>query len=348
MTENQQTNLNNNLLIWIIAVMAVVIGVMWFFLWKMSSDWTPKVKYDKLSIQVITDERDQTIPYDMILDELKSLPSISDATVVQKDFKETWVSEYLLENNITTLPAFIFSTNNFDTTLDPKISPDWIAMPAITSYLSQLPGGEYLLPIGATYNPFVERSERWFLLLEEWILEDIKENSYTNGNKDAEITWLEFSDFGCAFCVKMHAEDKTPEKVFAEFGDNINSIFMHMPFRNTELPPVLECLAEQWGEEMFNELIKNWFDNRITTKSQALDLVSWRFDQAELDACLNEWRMQNRVNYHMSIGQSVFNVTGTPNNILINNVTWEYEVLSWAYPFEEFKRYIDSLMLNNN
>jgi hypothetical protein len=77
---------------------------------------------------------------DIVLDQLKELPSINKALIVKKDFSETGVSEYLLENNINELPAFIFSTSNFDTSLDPKVNKDGINTASLNTYLSPLPG----------------------------------------------------------------------------------------------------------------------------------------------------------------------------------------------------------------
>jgi hypothetical protein len=46
----------------------------------------------------------------------------------------------------------------------------------------------------------------------------------------------------------------------------------------------------------------------------------------------------------MSVGQATFGVTGTPGNVLINNATGEYEVLSGAYPTPAFEAIIDKLL----
>jgi len=40
----------------------------------------------------------------------------------------------------------------------------------------------------------------------------------------------------------------------------------------------------------------------------------------------------------------VFGITGTPGNVIINNETGEYEVISGAYPAEEFEAKINSIM----
>ena len=77
------------------------------------------------------------------------------------------------------------------------------------------------------------------------ILDQIKANSYANGNPSTPLTWIEYSDFGCAFCVRMHAEDNTVNKVLAVFPDTIHARFQHMAFRNRDVPEAIECIAEQ-------------------------------------------------------------------------------------------------------
>ncbi|USN57877.1 MAG: hypothetical protein H6767_06005 [Candidatus Peribacteria bacterium] len=44
------------------------------------------------------------------------------------------------------------------------------------------------------------------------------------------------------------------------------------------------------------------------------------------------------------IGADTFGITGTPGNVLINNETGEYEVLSGAYPTASFEDVIDRLL----
>ncbi len=60
---------NNNILIWVIIVLAIIISVMGFFLGKMTSWGTGGVvgNYDDLSIRLIKDARDTTFNPDAIL-----------------------------------------------------------------------------------------------------------------------------------------------------------------------------------------------------------------------------------------------------------------------------------------
>ncbi len=350
MTKNQNLDMKSIIMIVVIAILLVAVVVMAFLLWKNSwgvsnnNGWNTNqpANYEELTVQVITDERNPTSQAGQVMDELTSLPSVGNATIIEKDFSDEGVVEYLQENDINSLPVIVFSTNNFDVSQDP-IQP-W--QPGkINEYLTILPNWEYYLEIGATYDPFVERSERGFKLLEEWILEEIKENSYIRGNPDAQVTWLEFSDFGCSFCQKMHAEDKTPEKVFNAYPDDVNGIFMHMPFRNREVAEAVECIGAQAWSEVFYTAIDEWFADKISTANEAYELVSDSVDEEAFNTCVDESSYSDRVDYHMSVGQDVFNVQGTPNNVLINTQTLEYEVLPGAYPASAFEELIDRLLI---
>lgn len=46
----------------------------------------------------------------------------------------------------------------------------------------------------------------------------------------------------------------------------------------------------------------------------------------------------------MAAGQTLFGITGTPGNAVINNLTGEYEVVSGAYPASTFEGIIDKML----
>jgi protein-disulfide isomerase len=43
-------------------------------------------------------------------------------------------------------------------------------------------------------------------------------------------------------------------------------------------------------------------------------------------------------------GAQLFGITWTPGNVLINNNTGEYDIISWAYPTASFETIIDKLL----
>ena len=60
--------------------------------------------------------------------------------------------------------------------------------------------------------------------------------------------------------------------------------------------------------------------------------------------CIDNNTYTAKINKQQEIGAKEFNVTGTPWNVLINNKTGEYEVISGAYPTSEFIKIIDNLL----
>lgn len=351
MAENQKFDKKIIALIAVIGVMFVAIIVMAFMLGKQSgspvvnngSTSNEQANYEDLTLEVITDERNSTSQVEDILGQLKQLPSISNADIVERDFSDEGVSEFLQENDIKTLPALVFSTKNFDVSDDPIQQGQQYK---INEYLYPLPNGEYYLEIGATYDPFAERSDRGFKMLEEGLLEEIKANSYTRGNEDAQVTWLEFSDFGCTYCQKMHATDKVPSKIMEAYPENVNMIFMNMPFRDRESAEALECVGELAWTEAYYQAIDQWFADSASWAEDIYNTVSDSVNKEEFDACFDEKRGSDRIDYHMTLWQEEFNVQGTPNNVLINNQTGEYEILPGAYPYDSFTELIDNLLLD--
>ena len=192
----QEKNNASNAYLYIIIVLLVIIAVLAFFLGKNSNsntnlitnnntDITENANYDELSITVIDDKRCTNCMTDALVEQLKMLPSIASANIEIKDFSEEWVADYLNEINVKALPLVVFSTNNFDVSKDPvQMDQSGQAMQKINTFLEALPNGQFSLAVWSTFNPFEERSERWFLLLDKEKLQEIKEWTYINWNKE--------------------------------------------------------------------------------------------------------------------------------------------------------------------
>lgn len=363
-TVEQVTTMDNKnyLQIWIIVVLLVVIAVMWFFLWKKSgsetsnttttntSSWeVAKWNYEKLAITVYEDKRCKDCPTDEVIKQLKLLPSVSGVEIVRKDFSEKWVAEYLTDNQVKALPLIVFSTNNFDVSKDPEqLDQSGKAAPKVNTFLQALPKWQYSLSIWATFNPFEKRSEKGHLLLDKAKLDAIKANSYLKGNKDAKITWIEYSDLECPFCAKLHNAG-TVEALTEKYGDKLNIIFNHFPLQfhaNAEpAAQVLECLAEEKWSEAFYSLIKKAYKEEKSTKNYLItEAVALWANKDTLTKCVDSSKFKDKIKTQMDSWSSNFWITGTPWNVLINNATWEYEVISWAYPTSAFEAIIDEFL----
>ena len=357
----QEKNNDNNVQMIVIVSLLVIIAVMGFFLWKSSGTPTPTdnttvntdtsvpADYEDLSIMVIDDKRCTNCPTDAILEQLQLLPSVSGAEIERKDFSDKGMEDYLKDNNITTLPLIVFSTNNFDVSADPaQLDQNGQPAPKVNTFLEALPGWSYTLAIGATFNPFEERSERGFLMLDKEKLEAIKADSNIKWNVDAKISWIEYSDLECPFCAKLRNAG-TVEDLTEKYGDDLNIVFNHFPlgFHNNAQPwaEILECLAEQEWTDAFYALIKKAYADEKSAKSYLIDeAVELWASEDDLEACLDSGKYTDKVKAQMEVWTALFGITGTPGNVLINNETGEYEIISWAYPTSAFEDIIDELV----
>jgi len=340
MSTSKQPNTNNVLFAVIIGLL-VVIAVLAFFVGKnMSGGTTPSnptvTTGEGIEVTIIDDKRCTTCGTDQIVSQLKQVPFLAQANFIDKDFSDSGVEDILKANSIATLPAVIFNTNALN---------DGGQM---SSYLVALSDGTYSLQIGSTFDPFVERSEKGFLVLEQDKLQDIKEGAYIKGNSDAKISWIEYSDLECPFCARLH-NAPTIGEVFDKYGDSLNMAFQHFPlnFHPNAKPgaEVLECFGEQNGSEAFYSLIEASFSNENSDTDFLIDeAVKLGGSKEAIQACLDEKKFSKKVDNQMVTGQTLFGVTGTPGNVLINNETGEYEVISGAYPTESFIDVIDRLL----
>ncbi|MFA5917142.1 MAG: thioredoxin domain-containing protein [Candidatus Gracilibacteria bacterium] len=301
-----------------------------------NSELTNRELKSSLVITIIDDKRCTTCMTKDIVEQLKVVPFLVGVEYVQKDFSDTGVSDYLKENNITKLPVIILSTN--------KINDEG----QMTPYLKELKDNQYYLEIGANYDPFIIRSDKGFLVLDKEILNQIKANTYLKGNKDAEISWIEYSDLECPYCAKLHNGD-VPTKIESTYGNKVNKYFNSFPleFHKNAMPAarIIECFAEQKGADAFYSLLEIAYKDENSYKDYLIgEAINLGADKDSLEKCVNDGKYDKRILEQQLFGTSTFGISGTPASILINNETGEYEVISGAYPFEAFQKVIDSLL----
>jgi protein-disulfide isomerase len=208
--------------------------------------------------------------------------------------------------------------------------------------------GKFSLNTGSSFDPTAKMSDKWFLMVDKTILESIKANSYIKWETNAKITWLEYSDLECPFCAKLH-NSGTPGDLETKYGKDLNKIFNHFPlgFHKNALPAaqILECIWESKGSNWFYGLMEKAFADSKSDKDYLIaEAVKLWADKASLEVCLSSKKFDTKINDQQSVWTKTFGVTWTPWNVLINNETGEYKVISWAYPSSEFISIIDKLL----
>lgn len=347
--ENAKTIENNSKLIHllygaIILLMMIIAGLAFFIgtqMWwgannsSINNGWTT-VNNEDIVITVIDDERCSDCQTNAIVEQLQALPFLSNVEFVRQDFSESGVSDFLIENSISSLPAIIFNSNAL------------VDGGQITPYLQALPNGQYSLALWATFDPFATRSENGFLMASDDVISQIRDTAHFDGNADAEVTWLEFSDVNCFYCKKM-AQDGTYKTV----KENIPEWFNHSLFNfigvggasTQTAAEVLECIASVWGSEAYTSVFNS---SLLEEKNSTNDLLEFANAEGvntnEVQSCIDNGESKDIVAEKFALWRDTFGITGTPGNVIINMQTGEYEIVSGAYPADTFQETINKLL----
>ncbi len=192
-----------------------------------------------------------------------------------------------------------------------------------------------------------------FQVLSFDILEDIKDNSYILWNIDAEITWIEYASLDEPFSAKLH-NDEVLLQLNEKYDSQLNYVYQHFPLVELNSTAALaalnlECVAEQgWSESFYTGIdifYKNYGAWYLRTLSELYLEMS---DSIDMDVqqleCTQQSKYSDKISAQKSEWQELFWISGTPGNIIINNITGEYKIIPGAYPYQTFEDAIESLL----
>lgn len=312
---------NNNMPYIIIIILLIVIAVLAFFLGQASSgtgDLFTK-KPTPLTVTVIDDKRCTDCGTQEIITQLSGLPFLASAKIDVQDFSENGSEQILKDAGITRLPAIIFSSNA-------------ISDLSFTQYLSPTQDGKFQLQVGASFDPYATRSERGFLVMKEWELETVTQSLYFSGNQDAEILWVEYSDLGCGACKQFHSSGIS-EAALKAYPDTLSKAmvwFLSVGWpTSVDAMHAIECMAEQNGS-LHGQAWNNFYKAGSYSKSELEDFAKENGVNVDTyNECIAGSEIKAKVENNKNLGISVFGITGTPGNILINKNTGEYISAGW-------------------
>jgi protein-disulfide isomerase len=170
------------------------------------------------------------------------------------------------------------------------------------------------------------------------------------GKDSAKIALVEYSDVECPFC-QRHFSSKTVETVITKHADLVKSTFKHFPlsFHPTAQKAAegIECAGKQGKYLEFETAL---FEASIAdagkkpTKEVILAAAKkLSLKEADFSKCLDSGETADKVKSDMNEGGSLFGVTGTPGNVLINTETGKYVVIAGAYPADQFDAVVAEL-----
>lgn len=156
----------------------------------------------------------------------------------------------------------------------------------------------------------------------------VTEADYVYGNPEAEVTFVEFSDFQCPFCSKFHPT----MAAFAEANQGeVRWIFKHFPIQShPQARPAavaVECAGEQGKFFEYNAAL---FDNQGSLSEEYYGQLAGELglDEAAFEACLSSGEHDKKITADYNMGLEA-GVSGTPNTVAFNK-SGEAQMISGA------------------
>lgn len=169
-------------------------------------------------------------------------------------------------------------------------------------------------------------------------LKPITNEDHIRGDKNAKVLLVEFSDFQCPFCSRVHP---TLDKLVNDYKGQVSWVYKHFPLDGLhpfarKAAEASECANEQgkfwdYADQLFQNQ-SSFSDNYFGQLAQTLGL-----DVNKFSSCLSSNKYANRVNDNSQEGNSV-GITGTPG-IYVND-----QLVKGALPYENFKQIIDQIL----
>ncbi|EKE19089.1 MAG: hypothetical protein ACD_9C00141G0002 [uncultured bacterium] len=174
----------------------------------------------------------------------------------------------------------------------------------------------------------------------------ITENDRVQGPTDAKITFVEYSDFQCPYCIKFHA---TMEKVMKEYDGKVRWVYRHSPLPFHKAAPKAAEAAECAGDQG-----KFWEYATVLTKNSqpdgkglaVSDLKKYSkelaLNEQQFESCLSDGKFKTKINLDLASGKKL-GVQGTPATFMIDD-KGNSQLISGAQPFEQVKIKIEEVL----
>ncbi|HMN19206.1 MAG TPA: thioredoxin domain-containing protein [Candidatus Moranbacteria bacterium] len=166
------------------------------------------------------------------------------------------------------------------------------------------------------------------------------------GADDAKITFVEYSDFQCPYCVKFHA---TMEKVMKEYDGKVRWVYRHSPLPFHKAAPKAAEAAECAGDQG-----KFWEYAAVLTKNSQPDgtglavsdlkkyVSEVGLNEQQFNECFSSGKFKEKIRLDVESGKKL-GVQGTPATFMIDG-TGNEQLISGAVPFEQIKTKIDEAL----
>lgn len=180
-------------------------------------------------------------------------------------------------------------------------------------------------------------------------IDQVTKDAQYKGENWADIVLVEYSDVECPFCQRHHTS-KTVDNVISKYPDAVKSTYKHFPLsfhpEAQKAAEAIECAGKQGKYLEFKDAA---FDAAVagggkpTKELMATTAEKLGLDKEDFTKCVESGETAAKVTADMNEGSSLFGVTGTPGNVLLNTKTGKYVVIAGAYPADQFDAVVAEL-----
>ena len=169
------------------------------------------------------------------------------------------------------------------------------------------------------------------------------------GNKNAQITLIEYSDTSCGYCRRFHP---IAEAIVEHYQGKVNWVYRHkLLYTDDEFSEdkaiISECVAKHSGNDAFWKFIDDLFiSNTKNLDGLIAQVEDFGLSAQDVYQCLSESQLRSQV-VGSTTDSMLAGINGTPGNVLIDNVTGARVSVHGAQPQENFIRIIDRMLQNN-
>ncbi len=170
----------------------------------------------------------------------------------------------------------------------------------------------------------------------------VTDDDYIRGDKNAEITIIEYSDFECPFCGRFHP---TMEQVMDNYKGKVKWVLRSFPlsFHPEAEPAALaaECAGEQ-GK--FWEFADDLFANQDSLSTSFYSGLATKFglNISKFNDCVSSGKYLDKIRAQAQSGGAA-GVTGTPGSFIIGADGTAIPIKG-ALPYESVASAIDELL----
>ena len=179
-------------------------------------------------------------------------------------------------------------------------------------------------------------------------LRDVSASDHIQGDLNAKVKIVEYSDMECPFCKMFH---ETMIKIVADYektGD-VAWVYRHFPIdslhsKARKEAEATECAYEQGGNEGFWKYLDRVME--VTPSNNRLDLAELKtiatyvgLDAIKLQKCLDSGKYEKKVQADVDDATSA-GARGTPYSVVID-VNGRKTSIDGALPYEDVKQAID-------